>query len=211
MAIAYPLTLDGFMRALPVRGVTFALGETTTQSGTGGGEILSASRGDALWGGKVVVGLRKDQDGASAVMDLARQVGATFFVSDPKRKWLQAHKGQELTATISAVDAGDRRRFTLSGLADGVTLTNGDHLSFSYGSTPERHYLGKVVEGGAVSGSSIQISVLPFLPLGLAVGGTVQLHSPVCLGRYVPESFEPIERVPGYDSGFSFKWRQTKR
>ena len=205
------MPLDGLMLPLPGRPGPFTLEAQSTRTGTGDGELLSASRGDTLWGGKVTVALQKDQGHAAAAMDLAKRVGARFFMSDPKRKWLQAHQGQELTAQVAEVSASDRTKLTLSGLPSGVVLTNDDHFSISYGLSPVRFYLGKVVAGGTVNGATIEVSVLPFLPLGLTAGMTVTLHSPVCVAKYVPGSLEPIQRLPGYDSGFSFKWRQTKR
>lgn len=211
MAIQYPISLSDFQKSLSVRSITFDPIEDITQSGTERGEVQSASRGDTLWGGTVVAALSKNQDPSAAKLDIVKQVGATFFVSDTKRRYPQAHPGEVLSAQIGAVDQTDRRVLTLTGLSNGVVLTAGDHISFAYGVSPERHYLGRLVEGGVVSAGAVEISVLPFLPLGLLAGPDVALYEPSCLAKYVPNSYQPIERLPGYDSGFSFKWRQTKR
>jgi hypothetical protein len=69
-----------------------------------------------------------------------------------------------------------------------------------------------VVQGDVADGSGqADLMVLPFLPSGIAPGDAVDLIRPACRAVYLPKSLQPVERLPGYDSGFSFEWRQTRR
>jgi hypothetical protein len=214
-----PLALDEFWRLLRIRSITFDLPDEQSGTGTGRGEVLRASRGDVLWQGKAVVTLNRHdaQDQAKALMDEVRHGGARFFVCDPKRRWPQSDKAGNLqgaaVATVDQVDPADRRRLLLRGLPAGFVLTPGDLVSIEYGSDPVRFYLARITRGGTFAGLTpkCELRVLPFLPLDLQAGQVVTLRDPVCKASYVPDSYTPIERMPGFDSGFEFQWRQTYR
>ncbi|APG45696.1 hypothetical protein [Phaeobacter porticola] len=214
-----PLALSEFWNKLRLRAITFDLPDDQTGTGTGSGEVLRASRRDVLWQGKAAVTLNRHdaQDEIKALMDEIRHGGARFLVSDPKRRGPQSDKLGTLQgnsiATVHSFDLGDRRKLVLRGLPAGFELRAGDLLSIEYGADPVRHFLARIQRGGTFAGNTpkCELRVLPFLPIGLEVGQVVTLRSPVCKASYVPDSYTPIERLPGYDGGFEFKWRQTYR
>ena len=219
MTTQAPLALSEFWNKLRLRSLTFDLPDDQTGTGTGGGEVLRASRGDVLWQGTATVALgRHDaQDTIKALMDEIRHGGARFLVCDPKRRAPQSDKSGLMqgsaVAQVHSVDPNDRRNLVLRGLPSGFELRPGDLLSLEYGSNPVRYFLARVQQGGAFSGGTptCALRVLPFLPVGLTVGQVVSLRDPVCKATYVPNSYTPVERMPGYDGGFEFKWRQTYR
>jgi len=213
------LPLDQFWDRLRFRSITFDFPDEQTGSGTGGGEVLRASRGDILWEGKASLVVRRhdQQDQIKALMDEIRHGGAAFFVCDPKRRAPQFDKSGALQgaseAQILSVDENDRRHLVLGGLPYGFEVSPGDLVSFEYGSNPVRYFLARVQQGGTFSGviPKCRLRVLPFLPSGLVAGLTVRLRDPICKAVYVPNSYTPIERTPAFDSGFEFNWRQTYR
>jgi len=214
-----PLALDEFWLKLRIRSITFDMPDEQTGSGTARGEVLRASRGDVLWQGKAVVTLNRHdaQDQAKALMDEVRHGGARFLVCDHKRRAPQSDKSGDLqgdaTAVVSQIDPADRRRLVLGGLPAGFVMTPGDLVSLQYGANPVRHFLARVTRGGVFAGINPQchLRVLPFLPDDLALGQVVTLRDPVCVASYVPDSYTPVERLPGFDGGFEFQWRQTYR
>jgi hypothetical protein len=223
-----PIELADFWQKLRLRSIIFDLPDEQSGTGTGRGEVLRASRGDLLWHGTARVGLNRHdaQDQVKALMDEVRHGGSRFLVCDPKRRAPQFDpdgmaQGSS-TAKIAAVDSSDRRRLVLAGLPVGFALRPGDLVSIEYGDNPVRFFLARIQRGGRFSTDAIpgllgggvsrcDLRVLPFLPLGLRVGQEVRLRDPVCKASYVPDSYTPVERMPGYDSGFEFKWRQTYR
>lgn len=214
-----PLALSEFWNKLRLRSITFDLPDDQTGTGTGAGEVIRASRRDVLWQGKATVTLNRHdaQDAVKAMMDEMRHGGARFLVCDPKRRAPQSDKLGVLqggsVAVIHSLDQADRRKLVLRGLPAGFELRPGDHLSVEYGSNPLRYFLARIQRGGVFSGSvpECELRVLPFLPIGLEVGQVVTLRNPVCKASYVPDSYTPVERTPGHDAGFEFKWRQTYR
>lgn len=216
MAITFPIDLATFWDSLGIHMYSFRLGEAMSVSETGGGEVLTARMGTRLWMGEAFVPPNRDHDQVLALIDLIRQSGAPFLIYDRRRKFTQADPGgaiQGAAVCRVASVAGNAREMTLTDLPSGYVLTPGDHLSISYGSTPIRYFLARVVTGGTFVGAPAQVTVevVPGIPEAVAADDVVRLIQPICKAVYVPDSFSGLRRRSAFDEGFSFAWRQTVR
>ncbi|OWV40383.1 hypothetical protein [Mameliella alba] len=216
MAITFPLGAPTFWDGLRIASLSFRLGEAMSVSETGGGEVLAARMGTRLWSGEARIPPAEDQDQTLALIDLIRQPGAPFMVYDRRREFAQADPdGAIQGAAVCRVAsvASNAREMTLTDLPSGYVLTPGDHLSISYGSSPIRYFLARVVTGGTFVGAPAQVTVevVPGIPEAVAADDVVRLIQPICKAVYVPDSFSGVSRDLVLDSGFSFKWRQTLR
>lgn len=219
MATQFPIWYGDFWERLPLSSYSFWLNDNLLTAETGGGEILTARRGQRLWHGtaQITPVSTGQADDVGATLDLLREAGTSFMVYDPARRWSQhdpdgSIQGSEV-CSVFAVNA-NLREITLQGLSAGYTLTTGDHVSIAYGSGPVRYYLGKVAVGGtfqAGTPTTATIELVPRLPSTVTQNDTVTLRRPVCKAVYVPESFRGLTRQPRADESFTFRWRQTVR
>jgi len=216
--LTFPLTLEQFFHLLPVGQSRMSPGEALAVAETGGGEVLTADIGTALWAGQFDMGpmLHSEAAAIAPVLNLLRRAGASFLVADPTRPWPKADpEGAFLgasTPTILAV-GGSLRELSLQGLPPGYPLSRGDLLSFQYGSTPVRHALHEMV-GSAIadgSGKTTMIEVTPPLRPGAAAGIAVQLGWPRCKARLVPGTTDPGSSRHTITSGATIRWSQTLR
>lgn len=216
MAYTFPLQRGQFWTALRPISWSFDLTSATSTAETGGGEVLTATRGTRLWTGTVHMPSRRkaDQDKVRALIDLIQEPGASFLAYDWARKAPQSDPtgAQQGAATCAVASVGaNRRDLTLSGLPSGFVLTVGDHLCIPHLGNPMRYYLGRVIQGATFASGQATIEVMPSVPLGVQVNDAVQLRLPFCKAVYLPGSFQGVSRGQTFDSGFSFSWVQTFR
>lgn len=218
MAYSYPLPLADFMDVLPVQSITFDLPAAAEISKTQGGEILTAALGARLWQGTIKLDRMKleEDDNASAMLDVARQAGASFLVTDKKKPWPRGDFGgtglASATPTIASISA-DTRELGLAGLPPGYVIHRGDWLSFTYGSNPLRYALHRVASGAAADGAGVAgpMQVSPNIRAGAAVGAAVTLRKAVCKAIIVPGSVDMGTRASRLTTGVQFNWVQTLR
>lgn len=218
MPLTFPLTLAGFMDLLSVSRMTMNPGEAVIQSQTRGGEILRASVGATLWGGRIVVApaTRAQMDAQVALAEALLEPDGSFFVSRRSRVGPQSDPTGSIlgaaTPVISAIST-DRRDLSLSGLPANYTLTRGDLLSFAYGSNPVRYALHRVVvtRTATAGGAMTQLAVTPLVRAGITAGPAVTLVRPFCKAVIVPGSFQADTEGNSLSEGFGFDWRQTLR
>lgn len=221
MSVAFPAFWAQFWGDLRFDSVEFRLGENLLTAQTGGGEILTARRGQRLWSGVATISANThdQQDQIRARLNLMQRPGSSFILYDPWRKYPQSDPtGSAINAHGSTVQvssvASDRREITIKHLPNGYVLTRGDHVSIAYGSSPTRYYLGQVVTGAttqAGSPTTCTVELAPDIPATVTENDVVSVDFPHLKAVYVPNSFSGGERNRVGANSFSFEWRQTLR
>jgi hypothetical protein len=217
MALTYPLSVATFMDALLVGQASFALPEQVQVDRTAGGEILSADIGERLWAGNLTMGrLLKTETGRIEVLiDLLRPAGRSFMVFDIRRPApLLDPLGTTLgaaTPTILALGS-DARELSLAGLPAGYVLSAGDYLAFSYGTSPVRFALHRVVPvtvAASGAGQTALFEVTPAIRPGASAGAAITLKKASCKALMVPGSMNPGNSSRTVTDGIAFDWQQT--
>ena len=180
MALTFPYALDFLAKCLTGDRVPLALQRFDERSGSGDGRVWSARLATPLWG--AAYGLySKDAADARAIkakVNALDGMSKTLLWADPYYKGPASGATTGLGAvTISGIRS-DRGAIALTGMPVGFELTAGDYLSVGYGSG--RIYFGAFAEGGVAgsTGGLGQKEIYPYLPLGIAVGATVELVRP---------------------------------
>jgi hypothetical protein len=219
MARAFPLDRDTFQGALPIWEQTFDLAGNMEVSGLGDGSILTDEIGPRLWRGRCDIDLLP--------MDQARPVSALMsLLQGPGRSFL----AWRLDCAAPAFDPGgtilsgyapfihslpsDARELTLGGLPGGYAIGPGDMLSFTYGSSPTRYALHRVVSDQVTasgSGMTPTLEVVPPIRPGAVVSAAVELIRPCCKALLVPVSVTPGTLRRNKLRGVSFEFIQTLR
>lgn len=88
------------------------------------------------------------------------------------------------TATLAAINGNT---LTLSGVAIGLKLTDGDLLGLSIG---DYNFIARVASDATAVSTSLQVKIEPFLPSYITVGSTVRFKNPVMNMRMMPNSLE---------------------
>jgi len=203
MAFTYPLSLSQFQDSLKLSISEFYLSNPRQMSRTAEGTQLTASLGEAVWQGSFSLPPTNDRHESARIdslLSVLDRAGSSFLVYDPVKP-LPA-SGGTTSATIASLNSSDRRVMTITG---GPTLAAGDLFSFTYGSSPTRYSLHRIV---SVSGSTLEVT--PFLPVGTTVGATLTFEKPVMKAVLMPSpdfgSHRPVISGPK-----SFSFVQTYR
>lgn len=217
MALTFPLGIDTFFGGLGVSSATFWLPESLEMSRSGSGEILTADLGARLWSGSISLRpLRHDfASGIEAKLSALRQAGRSFFVHDRRHCSPAADHGGVIlgaaTPVVASV-AANNRDLTISGLPAGYVLSDGDHLSFTYGGSPLRYALHQIVVGDTADGAGeITVEVTPHIRPGVSAGAAVTLVRPFCKALIVPGSTSPASASGHISTGITFDFIQTLR
>ncbi|MDR5655365.1 hypothetical protein [Ruixingdingia sedimenti] len=218
MAYSFPLSLADFWDILPIRELTFDLPEAVEISETGGGEILTADLGTRLWQGEVVLGDMTPDEAAdvSAMLDIVRRAGGSFFATDRARPWPRSDWGGSVLGAASVTMhsvAGTSREMRLQGLPVGYQLRRGDRLAYSYGTNPVRYALHRVASPATADEAGVTplFEVSPNLRPGWPDLAAVTLVKPACKAVIVPGSVQPGRRRARLTVGSSFRFQQTLR
>ena len=216
-AITFPVSLANFYDTLGVGSCTFEDTLPIETSQMADGTILKASLGASLWRGRLnlVPRTHADAQAIEALVSVLKRPGASFLARDPRRV------GPKLDPTGSTLGAStvqinslnvDNRQISLKGLPAAYVISVGDMLSFTYGSSPTRYALHRVVEAATANGSGVtpQFEVTPLIRSGAAVDATVTLVKPVCKAVLLPE-ISYGETALTYTQGMSLEFIQTLR
>lgn len=218
MPTSFPLSIAEFILALPVSDAPFMLGEAVEVSRTRGGQQLTASVGVRLWQGSITLGraTRAEMQKIEALLDILRQPGATFLATDLRRPApITDPTGQaagSATPSIRALDTQDARLVALKGLPAAYRLSRSDYLGFSYGSSPTRRALHRVVDATVDAdgtGDTALFEVVPRLRPGAAVDAAVSLVRPACTAVIVADSFDPGNSRQTISEGATLRWEQS--
>ena len=217
MAQEFPLPLDAFFRAVRPTILTMDVSDPRSGMETRGGDMVSMNVGSRLWYGSFSVRPQKTftADKMAAKASILRQAGATFLVTDGRRKGpMSDPRGEILGAASPSIQsiATNRVEVDLIGLPAGYALTFGDLFSINYASG-EKYSLHRVYGDHVANGSGVAASVEVYPPLPQGVNGTpaIQLIEPVCKAVVDPQSFQPQRQGAALTTGFTLNWTQTLR
>lgn len=203
MALTFPLSLAQFQDKLKISVAEFYLSNPRQVDRTASGTQLTASLGSAVWRGSFQIpptNSRADAAEVDALLSVLDRAGSSFLIYDPSKP--DPASGGTGTATLSTISGTDRREITISG---GPTLAPGDLLSFTYGSSPTRYSLHRIV---TVSGSTLEVT--PFVPDGATTGVTITFSKPTMKAVLLPDPDFGSHRAV-ISSGKSFGFVQTYR
>jgi hypothetical protein len=216
-ALTFPLSLAAFYDTLGVASCTFEDTLPIETSQMADGTILKASLGASLWRGtlNLVPRTHADAQAIEALVSVLKRPGSSFLARDPRRV------GPKLDPTGSTLGANtvqinslnvDNRQLSLKGLPASYVISVGDMLSFTYGSSPTRYALHRVVEAATANGSGVtpEFEVTPLIRSGAAVDATVTLVKPVCKAVLL-QGVSYGTTVRTYTEGMSFEFIQTLR
>lgn len=193
--LANPVPAADFMAVLRVRSAVFDLSENGVGAGVlQRGDVLKASRGARLWKADITLtpGYHRTQAGVEALLSYIRDVGVSFLAYDTR----YLNPASDLTGAgiagaqiADVLDAG--RELVIKGLANGYVMTTGDMMGFTYGTSPVRRALHRVIVGGVVSGGEVAVQVTPPIRAGWAADTAINLGRPVARMKYLDGTFRP--------------------
>jgi hypothetical protein len=214
MPITFPIAPIDFMRKLLVSGITFDIQQRVEQSETGGGEILSADMGPALWEGEVMLGKMHQIEAADAeaLIDVLRPAGRTFLAYDARRRGpLMDLDGVILgaaTPTIHSIPSGGRE-LRLQNLPANYPLRRGDYVAFSYDGRRALHRIVDGIVNAGTGGITDAFEVVPMVRPGATVGTPVLLRFAGCVAKMVPGSVNKGSTYRSWTEGMSFRFQQS--
>lgn len=187
---------------------------------TGGGLVFGSERGTRLWQGSVQMTPLSHADAGEidALMALVTGSGMAFLMYDSRSAYPRADPtGSILGASVPILSFVNANKvdINISGLPAGYVISAGDTLSFTYGTSPVRYAMHKVVVGKTAGSGGIAtaVQVTPPLRPGYSVGVTqISLIKSPMIAQVVPGSYVP----PNFQSGVisspgSFDFMQTLR
>ena len=218
MTLTFPLTRSAFFDLLPIQQMSFDCPEQLQQSRTGDGSVLTADLGARLWRGDVQLGpmTRSEAAQVRALLDVLRGAGRSFMASDLAAPRPLADPDLSFLGTAAPVlhtIGADSRTLRVAGLPAGYVLSAGDLLSFSYGVSPTRHALHRVVSEAIADGTGLTplFEVTPHIRPGAAAGAAVTLDRPSCKAVLVPGSVDVGATRRTLIEGVRFSFMQTLR
>jgi hypothetical protein len=217
MTLSFPLSLANFWDQLLISTVAMDCAPQLESSGTGAGQRLTREVAPALWHGSVTLGNLTPAEAADqmALVDLARQSGATFLVCDRTRPYPSLDPDGAVvgiaTVTVQAIGA-TRRDLRLTGLPPNYQIRRGDLVGVTWGASPLRYGLHRIVVAASADATGLTgwCEVAPALPSALAAGAAASLARPV----FMAMMDGPVRRGTlrrGIVEGISFDFIQTLR
>ncbi|MFZ5710347.1 MAG: hypothetical protein ACOY4T_11805 [Pseudomonadota bacterium] len=218
MTLSFPLSLAAFWDLLPISTLTMDCAPQLESAGTGAGQVLTRELAPALWRGTVTLGRLMPDEAAEAMalVDLARQSGASFLMHDLTRPY-PALDPDGLVLGMSAVTVqaigADRRELRLTGLPTNYPLRRGDLVGVTWGASPVRYGLHRIVVAASADASGLTgwNEVAPALPVALIAGASASLARPPVKAIVVPGSARAGTLRRGLVEGTTFDFLQTVR
>jgi|AntRauTorckE5430_2_1112549.scaffolds.fasta_scaffold17752_2 hypothetical protein len=214
MALSYPLSLAAFQDRAKITVAEFVINNPRQISRTAGGSQLSASLGDSVWRGSFETpptNVRAETAAIDALLSVLDRAGSSFLVYDPSKPYpaddLTGSITGSATVTIRSLSSSDARVMALNGLPNGFSLRAGDLIGWTYGSSPTRYALHRLVEDA--SGTDA-FEVTPFIQPGASAGAAVTLIKPVMKAVLLPNPGFGSHRAV-ISSGKQFSFVQTLR
>ena len=220
--LASPLTL-GQLFDNPIFGaktMSCVLPDNRRFNKTGGGLVLGSERGARLWQGSVemIPMANADASEIDALMAMLTGSGMAFLMYDSRSAYPRADPtGSILGASVpilSFVNA-NRADINISGLPAAYAISAGDTIAYTYGASPVRYAMHKVVVGRNATGGGVAtaVQVTPPLRPGYSVGVTqISLIKSPMIAQVVPGSYVPPNFQPGaISTPGSFDFMQTLR
>lgn len=187
MALSSPLTVAQFWGDLCIVQASLTLHEPVEINQTRSGDVITASLGDAVWRGSVVLG-REDDPGEAArieaLLALLSRPGMAFLAYDPRKPFPAADPAGRVLGmaepTIKTLNS-NRRELSLANLPAGYVLRAGDLIGWEYGASPTRYGLHRLLEDVIADGSgdTVEFEVTPFIADAVTTSTAVSLIKPV--------------------------------
>ncbi len=220
MLATFPLSLAQFQDKIKISVAEFFPFEPRHIDRTASGAILSASIGSGAWRGSFVLPRRSrlatNVAEVEALLSILDRTGASFLVYNPSRTHPYADPDGSIlgaaTPQIASLDAGDARAMSLSGLPANYQLTAGDMLGYTYGSSPTRYALHRLVSDVQAdgTGATALFEVTPLIQPAVTTGAAVTLIKPVMKAIMEPNPGYGAHRPVATD-GARFTFVQTLR
>lgn len=198
MAFVFPLAPSALADKIRIKSVTFDIKRNDELSGSGDGRIWQAAMAPPLW--TADISLRTDyNDSLKQIAAIIRKLNGSqeaFFLYDPTSKFPQYDPDGSIlgpnVVTIASI-GGNRQSLSLSGLPANYRITVGDKMSMPYGSGPTRFAFLEASETITANGAGTtgQIEIFPFVPIGVTAPATVTLIKPVCKMILMPGTHKP--------------------
>lgn len=219
MIRTYPLPIEDFIEALPIKSISFDLSSAATSSQTEGGELISTDTGIRLWQGEVTLGrmTRPEARNAMALIDMAHAPAASFMIYDTTAPYpLNDPNGTNIsgaTPNIQTLYPDEAQLLQFKDFPAGYTLSVGDYVAFEYGSDPVRFALHRFQTpvSAAQTGITAQVEVMPPLQPGAAIDMPVTVSRPSCKAKIIPGSVQTGRQDRFMRDGVSFRFVQTLR
>ena len=220
--LASPLTLAQFFDNPLISGVAMscALPDNRRFNKTAGGLVISSERGARLWQGSIQMAPLPHADASEidALMALVTGSGMAFLMYDSRSAYPRNDPTGSIlgasTPILSAV-AANRSDVSISGLPAAYVLSAGDTVAFTYGTSPVRYAMHRVVNRRVANGSGnvSLVQLVPPLRTGYTTGVTqLSLIKSPMVAQVVPGSYVPPEYGKGLvSSPGSFDFMQTLR
>ena len=179
------MTDTTFFAGLRVASVRWTLSEPMEVNRLGDGSVIKSSLGAALWQGEATMAPGYHANLAEVEARLAKlhRPGEFFLAYDPRHNGPRMDPGGTIlgaaTPTIHTLDA-DNKRLRVQGLPAGYDLSAGDWIGWTYGSSPTRYALHRLVTGATASGAGLTplFEVAPHIRPGVSTGAAVVLIRP---------------------------------
>lgn len=201
MTVSFPYPTEFLTDILDVNTSTFSLRRFDEESGSGDGRIWATELATPLWQAEVSLN--------NVHWDEARRINAriralagakgTFLWADPS---FQPEFDPGAGVTITGISS-DRTAINVSGLPPLYGIRAGDTFSAQYAGGG-RYFLGEFSEDvmANASGVAVSLSIMPYLPLSIAVGQAIEMRSPVVKmmvekDGFTPYSFTAAQRASG--------------
>jgi len=219
MPITYPLSLAAFQDKARITVAEFYINNPRELGRTAGGSQLSASLGDSVWRGSfqtAATNVRAQSAAMDALLSVLDRAGSSFLVYDPSKPYpADDPTGSILgasTVQVASLSSSDARLISLKGLPASYQLRAGDLIGWTYGSSPTRYALHRIVEDVQASGAGTTSSfeVTPFIEPGVAVDFGVTLVKPVMKAVLVADPGYGMHQ-PVISTGKQFSFVQTQR
>lgn len=219
MPLTFPLSVADFQNTFRTVVTQFRLFTPMQIDRTANGTVLPASLGDAVWRGSFTLTPQRSESAAArldALLSVLDRPGSSVLLFDPRKQFPAADpSGATLgssTPVVSALDSGDARLLSVSGLPANYVLTAGDLIGWTYGSSPTRYALHRIVSDVTANGSGATalFEVSPFIQPGVTVSTAVTLIRPP-IKALLDGAPGYGARRPGLFDGASFSFVQTLR
>lgn len=189
MALTFPYPLDFLSDYVRKETVSLSIQRNDEMSGSGDGRYWTAQLSRPLW--TASMSLKK------ASRFLAREIDAkiialngsanTLLWADPS---YEPMFGTTVELAMSSIVVSgiksDRTAISFSGLPPGFMICTGDRFSVNYSG---RYYYASFSEDAQAnaSGSTSQVSVFPYVPMGMSAGASCEFIRPV-MKCFIPPS-----------------------
>jgi len=183
---------------LRVADAAFALNVPVRVNRLGGGQVIPASQGAALWQGRVTLvdGYHRDAAAVEAAIMRLKRPGVTFLAYDTRFLGPEADpSGAILGAATPTIHTITGTALRIAGLPGGYIIRRGDLIGWNYGTSPVRYALHRAWSPESVAsagGLTPLIEVEPLIRPGAVVGAAVTLVRPLIRAQLL---------VPSYGAG----------